>query len=321
MFIDTGSDLSWVQCRPCPVPPCHCQKDVVFDPSKSSTYSSFPCGSAACARLGDEITNGCSNSQCDYVVKYGDGSNTTGTYSSDTLTMASSALLNKFLFGCSHAEPGFRDSDRTDGLLGLGRGQQSLVSQTGQKAFSYCLPPTESHTGFFTRGVPRISSSRFAVTPMYGFPKNPTPYALFLTAITVAGRRLDVPQSVFSAGSVMDSGKIITTLPPTAYHALRAAFRAEMKMYPPARPMDDIFDTCFNMSGIGDSKVPSVGLVFEQGATVELDRSGIMLNNCLAFAPNDADDTVGFIGNVQQRTFEVLYDIGGEAFGFRRGAC
>jgi hypothetical protein len=85
--------------------------------------------------------------------------------------------------------------------------------------------------------------------------------------------------------------------------------------------MDDIFDTCFNMSGVGDSKVPSVGLVFEQGATVELDRSGIMLNNCLAFAPNDADDTVGFIGNVQQRTFEVLYDIGGEAFGFRRGAC
>ncbi|CAM0878676.1 unnamed protein product [Alopecurus aequalis] len=321
VFIDTGSDISWVQCRPCLVPPCHRQKGVVFNPSNSSTYYSFPCGSAACARLGDESSNGCSNSHCDYVVKYGDGSNTTGTYSSDTLTMASTALLHKFLFGCSHAELGFPDSDRTDGLLGLGGGELSLVSQTGEKAFSYCLPPTESHSGFFTLGVPRISSSRFAVTPMYGFAKAPTPYVLILTAITVAGRRLDVPQSVFSAGSIMDSGTIITRLPPTAYRALRAAFRAEMKMYSPAPPMDDIFDTCFNMSGVGSISVPSVGLVFERGATLELDQSGIMLNNCLAFTTNDGDDSVGFIGNVQQRTFEVLYDVGGEAFGFRRGAC
>ncbi|XP_062200164.1 aspartyl protease family protein At5g10770-like [Phragmites australis] len=320
LLVDTGSDLSWVQCRPCPVPPCHRQKDVVFDPSKSSTYSSFPCGSPACARLGSQYTNGCSNGQCDYVVKYNDGSNTTGTYSSDTLTMTSSGVVSNFLFGCSHAEQGFSDPDRTDGILGFGGGTQSLVSQTGGRAFSYCLPRTASHTGFLTLGVPHISSSRFAVTPMYRFRNTPTFHVVILQAITVAGRRLGVPPSVFSAGSIMDSGTIITRLPPTAYRALRAAFRAEMKMYPPASPIS-ILDTCFNLTGVRRVMVPRVALGFDRGAAVELHSSGIMQYGCLAFAPNGDDATPGIIGNVQQRTLEVLYDVGGWAVGFRRGAC
>jgi hypothetical protein len=29
----------------------------------------------------------------------------------------------------------------------------------------------------------------------------------------------------------------------------------------------------------------------------------------------------GILGNVQQQTMEVLYDVGGGAVGFRRGAC
>ncbi|KAM0824269.1 hypothetical protein ACQ4PT_070314 [Festuca glaucescens] len=202
VLIDTGSDLSWVQCRrPCSRPPCHRQRDAVFDPSKSSTYSPFRCGSPACARLAaDNTTNGCSGSnRCGYVVKYGDGSNTTGTYSSDTLTLNPSDVIVNFRFGCSHDITGFADTDRTDGLLRLGGDVQSLVSQAGKRAFSYCLPPTASHTGFFTLGVPRVSASRFAVTPLYRSAQSATFYFVMLQAITVAGRRLDVPPSVFSA--------------------------------------------------------------------------------------------------------------------------
>jgi hypothetical protein len=318
MLMDTGSDIPWVQCDPCPGRTCHPQKDTFFNPARSSTYSALRCGSTACKGL-DRDGNGCSRRRrCQYIVNYGDGSNTTGTYSADKLTLTPSFAVLNFRFGCSHAAQLF--SDRADGLMGLGGGSQSLVSQMAEKVFSYCLPPTASYSGFLTLGVPRrppaSSSSRFVVTPMY---KIDTFYLVLLEGITVAGRRLRVPPSAFAAGAVMDSGTVVTRLPPKAYRVLRAAFRKEMRMFPRVAPPSAIFDTCFNLSG--DVKVPSVALVFERGATVELDQSGIILDGCLAFASNGDDESAGIIGNVQQRTLEVLYDVGGRTVGFRRGAC
>ncbi|XP_066372054.1 aspartyl protease family protein At5g10770-like [Miscanthus floridulus] len=323
VFIDTGSDITWVQCRPCPVPPCHQQKDPMFDPAMSATYSAVPCGSAACRELGRD--GGCSSRNlCRYAISYAGNDSSTGTYSSDKLTLSPTYAVDGFLFGCQHApeETPNDDDARTDGIMGLGGGVPSLVSQTVEKAFSYCLPPSPSYSGFLTLGAPRVSSSRFAVTPMYIYPDHPTFYIVVLQAIVVAGRCLDVPTSVFSNGAIMDSGTPITTLPPEAYRALRAAFRKEMRMYPRAAPMENL-DTCFNLDGdVGDAKLPNITLVFERGAAMELDRKGIIVNDgCLAFAPHNDDTSPGIIGNVQQRTFEVLYDIGSQAVGFRRGAC
>jgi hypothetical protein len=66
-----------------------------------------------------------------------------------------------------------------------------------------------------------------------------------------------------------------------------------------------------------------VDLVFDGGAVVELVFDGIMIAagdgvECLAFA---ATSGLSLIGNVQQRTFEVLHDVGQSVFGFRSGAC
>ncbi|CAN6253460.1 unnamed protein product [Urochloa humidicola] len=316
MLIDTGSDVSWVQCEPCSQ--CHSQADPLFDPSSSSTYSPFSCGSATCAQLGQE-GNGCSNSQCQYIVMYGDGSSTTGTYSSDTLALGSNNVSN-FQFGCSQVESGF--DDQTDGLMGLGGGAQSLVSQTAGtfgSAFSYCLPPTASSSGFLTLGA-GTGGSGFVKTPMLRSSQIPTFYGARLVAIRVGGKQLPILRSVFSAGTIMDSGTVITRLPRTAYSALSAAFRAGMTRYPPAQP-SGILDTCFDFSGQSSVTIPSVALVFYGGAVVNLVFNGIMLYNCLAFAGNIDDSSLGIIGNVQQRTFEVLYDVGGSSVGFRAGAC
>ncbi|KAJ1280796.1 hypothetical protein BS78_04G260300 [Paspalum vaginatum] len=314
MLIDTGSDVSWVQCKTCSQ--CHSQADPLFDPRSSSTYSPFSCGSAACSQLGQE-GNGCSSSQCQYIVTYGDGSSTTGTYSSDTLALGPNTVRN-FQFGCSHVESGF--NDQTDGLMGLGGGAQSLVSQTAGtfgKAFSYCLPPTPSSSGFLTLGA---GASGFVKTPMLRSSQVPTFYGVRLQAIRVGGRQLSIPTSVFSAGTIMDSGTVITRLPATAYSALSSAFKAGMKQYPPAPP-SGILDTCFDFSGQSSISLPTVALVFSGGAVVNLDPNGIILDSCLAFAGNSDDSSLGIIGNVQQRTFEVLYDVGRGAVGFRAGAC
>ena len=45
--LDTGSDVSWVQCKPCSPPACYAQKGPLFDPAGSSTYSAVPCSADA----------------------------------------------------------------------------------------------------------------------------------------------------------------------------------------------------------------------------------------------------------------------------------
>ncbi|KAB8082183.1 hypothetical protein EE612_003982, partial [Oryza sativa] len=70
VVIDTGSDVSWVQCEPCPAPsPCHAHAGALFDPAASSTYAAFNCSAAACAQLGDSgEANGCdAKSRCQYI--------------------------------------------------------------------------------------------------------------------------------------------------------------------------------------------------------------------------------------------------------------
>jgi len=321
MSIDTGSDVSWVQCAPCAAQSCSSQKDKLFDPAMSATYSAFSCGSAQCAQLGDE-GNGCLKSQCQYIVKYGDGSNTAGTYGSDTLSLTSSDAVKSFQFGCSHRAAGF--VGELDGLMGLGGDTESLVSQTAAtygKAFSYCLPPpSSSGGGFLTLGAAGgASSSRYSHTPMVRF-SVPTFYGVFLQGITVAGTMLNVPASVFSGASVVDSGTVITQLPPTAYQALRTAFKKEMKAYPSAAPVGSL-DTCFDFSGFNTITVPTVTLTFSRGAAMDLDISGILYAGCLAFTATTHDGDTGILGNVQQRTFEMLFDVGGRTIGFRSGAC
>nr|CAB3480524.1 unnamed protein product [Digitaria exilis] len=318
VLIDTGSDVSWVQCAPCWE--CHSQADQLFDPSSSSTYSPFSCDSQACTQLGQE-GNGCSSSQCQYIVRYVDGSYTAGTYGSDTLTLGSDAITS-FQFGCSSDESGVDTDTLTDGLMGLGRGPQSLVSQTAGtfgSAFSYCLPPSPSSTGFLTLGASSGGGgSGFVTTPMVARDVNPTYYQVVLEAIMVGGTQLDVPSSVFSAGTLMDSGTIVTRLPPTAYSSLSSAFEAGMSQYPPAQDPNNFFDTCFDFSSLGNGEplsVPEVTLVFAGGAVISLAYDGIMEGNCLAFKANEDDSYLSTIGNIQQRTFEVLYDVGQSTVG------
>uniref|UniRef100_A0ACD5Y8S2 Uncharacterized protein n=1 Tax=Avena sativa TaxID=4498 RepID=A0ACD5Y8S2_AVESA len=322
MVLDTASIFPWLQCAPCPVPPCHPQKETLYDPAKSPTSATFSCNSPACTQLGP-FANGCVNNQCQYRVRYPDGSTTMGTYVSDVMTLTPTRVLPRFQFGCSHFAQGASINTQTAGSMGLGGGPQSLVSQgkdTYGDAFSYCIPPTASTTGFFLLGVPPRSSSRYVVTPMVKDKFNPALYAVRLQAITVAGQLLAVPPTVFAAGSVMDSRAPITRLPPTAYLALRSAFRSRMTMYRMVPPKEHL-DTCYDFTGVSTITLPRIVLVFDRNAAVELDPSGVLFDGCLAFTSTADDHATGIIGNVQQRTIEVFYDVGGGAMAFRRGAC
>ncbi|CAM0944493.1 unnamed protein product [Alopecurus aequalis] len=322
--LDTGSDVSWVQCKPCSPPACYSQKDPLFDPAQSSTYSTVPCSADACLELGI-FSDGCSGSQCLYVVSYGDGSNTTGVYSSDTLTLtpgtSSGNEVEPFLFGCGRVQTGLFIG--IDGLLALGRQSMSLRSQASNAyggVFSYCLPPKETSTGYLTLGGPS-SASGFVTTGLLTAWNAPTFYVVMLTGISVGGQQVGgVPTSVFAGGTVVDTGTVITRLPPTAYTALRSAFRSAMTRYSyPSAPAMGILDTCYDFSRYDVVTLPTVALTFSGGATLALEAPGILSSGCLAFAPNGGDGDVAILGNVQQRSFAVRFD--GSTVGFMPGAC
>ncbi|KAL6596632.1 hypothetical protein ACP70R_047275 [Stipagrostis hirtigluma subsp. patula] len=330
VLIDTGSDLSWVQCKPCNTTECYPQKDPLFDPSSSSTYAPVLCDTDACRGLAargvynNSCTNGTGPSLCRYQIGYGDGSTTVGLYSTETLTLKPGVSVKNFSFGCGFDQEG--PNDKYDGLLGLGGAPESLVSQTAAvygAAFSYCLPPGNGTSGFLTLGAPSNSTAGFVFTPMHRLPNFATFYMVTLAGISVGGKPLDIPPTVFSKGMIIDSGTVITGLPGKAYSALRSAFRSAMSEYPLLPPTDDGLDTCYNFTGFSNVTVPKVALTFSGGATIDLDvPSGVLLEGCLAFVGgDDTDNLIGVIGNVNQRTFEVLYDSGKGNVGFRAGAC
>jgi hypothetical protein len=329
--LDTGSDQSWVQCKPCA--DCYEQHDPVFDPAKSSTYSAIPCGARECQELGSS-SRICSSDRkkCPYEVSYGDDSYTVGDLARDTLTLSLSPAdtVRGFLFGCGHSNAG--TFGEVDGLLGLGRGKASLPSQVAARyaaGFSYCLPSSPSAAGYLSFGGAAAVPANARFTEMVTG-QDPSSYYLNLTGILVAGRAIKVPPSVFAtaAGTIIDSGTAFSRLPPRAYAALRSAFRSAMGRYRYKRaPSSTIFDTCYDFTDHETVQIPSVALVFADGATVHLHPSGVLYTwndvsqTCLAFVPNHDEADLGILGNTQQRTLAVIYDVGNQKIGFGAKGC
>ncbi|KAL5559618.1 hypothetical protein UlMin_035829 [Ulmus minor] len=330
LIFDTGSDLTWTQCQPC-AKYCYNQKETIFDPNKSNSYANISCTSATCALLtsGTSTSPGCSQSSsaCTYGIQYGDQSYSVGYFSKDTLTLSPSDVIPNFLFGCGQNNRGLFGGSA--GLIGLGRDKISLVEQTAQKYgryFSYCLPKSSSSTGFLKFGNTGASSKSIKYTPLSTLSLSGSFYAIQLLGISVGGQKLSTPASVYqSSGTIIDSGTVITRLPPTAYSALSAEFKKQMSAYKSTSALS-ILDTCYDLSGYTTVTIPKISFLFGGGTTVDIDSTGILFASsssqvCLAFAPNGDDSDVAIFGNVQQKGFEVVYDIGGGKIGFGTGGC
>jgi hypothetical protein len=324
IIFDTGSDVSWIQCQPC-TGHCYQQHDPLFDPSKSSTYSVVPCGTPACSLAGGR----CNGTTCLYTVHYGDGSSTSGALSQETLTFTSARTFSGFTFGCGTTNLG--DFGEVDGLLGLGRGHFSLPSQTTSSfggSFSYCMPSFNTTPGYLTIGSTPVTG-KVQYTAMIKKPAYPSFYFVELVSINIGGYVLPVPPTVFTkTGTLLDSGTILTYIPMKAYTLLRDRFKFTMKGNKPA-PAFDILDTCYDFSGQSGIFIPAVSLIFSDGGVFDLNFYGILIFpddaqpaiGCLAFVGNPEGAPLSIIGNTQQRSTEVIYDVGAERIGFVPFRC
>ncbi|KAK3420547.1 hypothetical protein EUGRSUZ_G01378, partial [Eucalyptus grandis] len=306
LIFDTGSPLTWTQCQPC-VGSCYTQSDPIFDPS--------------------HLSSGCSRSTCLYGIQYGDQSSSVGFFATEKLTISPTDVIDNFEFGCGENNQGL--FGRAAGLIGLSDDKISIVEQTATKYgkyFSYCLPSSSSSTGHLTFGKDGGASNSVSFTPLSTVPQSSQFYGISIVGISVEGNRLSIPSTVFSSGgAIIDSGTVISRLPPTAYSALRTAFRKAMANYTTA-PALSILDTCYDFSKESTVTVPTITFSFAGGADINLDHNGIFYvakasQVCLAFAANGADTDLGIYGNVQQKTFEVVYDVAGGKLGFGSKGC
>ncbi|XBI05167.1 hypothetical protein VPH35_133359 [Triticum aestivum] len=154
--IDTGSDLTWLQCD-APCQSCNKVPHPLYKPTKSKIV---PCADSLCTTLlSSQIPNNkqCpSPHQCDYKIKYTDSSSSRGVLVTDSfgLTLRNSSRVTVAA---------------TDGLLGLGRGSVSLVSQLKQQGITknvlaHCL--STNGGGFLYFGDDIVSTSRATWVPM-----------------------------------------------------------------------------------------------------------------------------------------------------------
>ncbi|CAK7354034.1 unnamed protein product [Dovyalis caffra] len=322
LLFDTGSDLTWTQCQPCSKA-CFPQKEEKFDPTKSSSYKNVSCSSKLCNLIGKETAQGCSSSNtCLYGVQYGSGY-TIGFLATETLTIGSSDEFENFLFGCGEKNVGRFNG--TTGLLGLGRSPIAFPSQTTSKyknIFSYCLPASQSSTGYLSFGGEVSQATKFTRIS----PKVQQFYALNIVGISVGGRKLPINVSI--SQTVIDSGTTITFLPSTTYSALASAFREMMANYTPTKGSSSI-QPCYDFSNLGNGsfRIPSISVFFEGGVEVDIHSSGILIplnglkEMCLAFADTGSDSDFAIFGNFQQKTYEVVYDVAKEMVGFAPGGC
>ncbi|KAF0909669.1 hypothetical protein E2562_000029 [Oryza meyeriana var. granulata] len=338
LTLDTGSDLIWTQCAPCPA--CFDQDLPYFDPSTSSSTFPLPsCDSTLCQAL--PVTS-CGkrkfwpNKTCVYSYSYGDNSVTTGLLEVEKFTFGAGASVPGVAFGCGLFNSGVFKSNET-GIAGFGRGALSLPSQLKVGNFSHCFTAvngSKPSTVLLSLPANLYKNGRGAIqtTPLVKNPDNPTFYYLSLKGITVGSTRLPVPESEFglrngTGGTIIDSGTAITSLPPRIYRLVRHAFAAQVKLpVAPGNTTDPYL--CFFAPPLGKPQrpyVPKLVLHFE-GATMNLPRENYVFevedegNSFVCLAINEGGERTT-IGNFQQQNMHVLYDLKNNKLSFVPAQC
>ncbi|KAK4729225.1 hypothetical protein R3W88_022213 [Solanum pinnatisectum] len=336
VIADTGSDLTWTQCKPCV--DCFKQLGPIFNPKNSCSYKTIGCNNKLCQGFI------CNNNTCNYEVSYGDQSHTMGDLSIETFTFASTSGQNvsipNIVFGCGH-DNGGTFPNATSGIIGLGGGNASIVNQMHQQIkgkFSYCLIPLESlldnsnatsHINFGNCAI--VSGPDVVSTPL--IKKEPsTFYYLNLKGISVGNRTIEFKSSPISppvgggghdqGNIIIDSGTTLTYVPDTFYLNLEAMLMLSINATKKDDPSSS-FGLCYESNENGTIDVPKIVAHFTN-ADLELSTSNIFTQAeegivCLTIVPGG--NQISIFGNLAQANFLIGYDLKANKVSFKPTDC
>ncbi|CAM0906564.1 unnamed protein product [Alopecurus aequalis] len=328
LIVDSGSTVTYVPCASCEQ--CGNHQDPRFQPDLSSTYSPVKCN-VDCTCDNDK-------SQCTYERQYAEMSSSSGVLGEDIVSFGTESELKpqRAVFGCENSETGDLFSQHADGIMGLGRGQLSIMDQLVDKgvigdSFSMCYGGMDIGGGAMVLGAmpvpPDMIFSR-------SDPVRSPYYNIELKEIHVAGKALKLDARIFDNkhGTVLDSGTTYAYLPEQAFLAFKDAVTSKVHPLKKIRGPDPNYkDICFAGAGRNVSKLsevfPEVDMVFGNGHKLSLSPENYLFRHskvegayCLGVFQNGKDPTT-LLGGIVVRNTLVTYDRHNEKIGFWKTNC
>ncbi|XP_030475190.1 aspartic proteinase nepenthesin-2-like [Syzygium oleosum] len=325
--MDTGSNLLWVHCIPCPN--CAQASIRIYNPSTSSTYTNVSCRSEYCEALRQSSCDQREN--CKYELHYEGAAPTEGMLATESFIFDTSddGLLTvpNVVFGCSHESN--EKPDAVMGVLGLNNNKVSLATQLGNK-FSYCVgrikdPSYEYNQLILGEGAILEGDS----TPLEIYNGY---YYVTLEGISLGGAMLDIPKNTFQrtdsgkGGVMIDSGGEFSFLVQRAYEELAAAVMNMIDLRFWFKPELHFSQLCFEGNVTKEIKgFPSVTFHFSGGAELGLEAESLFSQStptsfCMTILQADYEQP-GVIGVGAQQYHNVGYDISGKKLYLRRMDC
>jgi hypothetical protein len=324
LAVDTSNDAAWIPCAGCAGCPTTA---TPFNPAASASYRTVACGSPLCAQTPNAACP-LDSKACGFSLTYADSS-LVAALSQDSLAVAND-VVKAYTFGCLQRATG--TAAPPQGLLGLGRGPLSFLSQTKDMygaTFSYCLPSFKSMNFSGTLRLGRNGQpQRIKTTPLLANPHRSSLYYVNMTGIRVGRKVVPIPAAALAfdaatgAGTVLDSGTMFTRLVAPAYAAVRDEVRRRV-----GGTVSSLggFDTCFTDPAV---KWPAVTLLFD-GMQVTLPEENVVIHStygttsCLAMAaaPDGVNTVLNVIASMQQQNHRVLFDVPNGRVGFARERC
>ncbi|KQJ92016.1 aspartic proteinase Asp1 [Brachypodium distachyon] len=336
--VDTGSDLTWLQCD-APCVSCNKVPHPLYRPTKNKIV---PCVDQLCSSLHGGLSgkHKCDSpkQQCDYEIKYADQGSSLGVLLTDSFAvrLANSSIVRPSLaFGCGYDQQVGSSTEvaPTDGVLGLGSGSISLLSQLKQHGITknvvgHCLSIRGG--GFLFFGDNLVPYSRATWVPMVRSAfKNY--YSPGTASLYFGGRSLGVrPMEV-----VLDSGSSFTYFGAQPYQALVTALKSDL-----SKTLKEVFDPSLPLCWKGKKPFKSVldvkkefkslVLSFSNGkkALMEIPPENYLIvtkfgNACLGIL-NGSEiglKDLNIVGDITMQDQMVIYDNERGQIGWIRAPC
>ncbi|KAG7543524.1 Xylanase inhibitor C-terminal [Arabidopsis thaliana x Arabidopsis arenosa] len=339
--VDTGSDILWVNCAPCPKCPVKTDLGIplsLYDSKASSTSKSVGCQDAFCSFIMQSETCG-AKKPCSYHVVYGDGSTSDGDFVKDNITLdqvtgnlRTAPLAQEVVFGCGKNQSGQlgQTDSAVDGIMGFGQSNTSVISQLAaggsvKRIFSHCLDNMNGG-GIFAIG--EVESPVVKTTPLV---PNQVHYNVILKGMDVDGEPIDLPPSLASTngdgGTIIDSGTTLAYLPQNLYNSLIEKITAKQQVK--LHMVQETF-ACFSFTSNTDKAFPVVNLHFEDSLKLSVYPHDYLFSlredmYCFGWqsggmTTQDGADVI-LLGDLVLSNKLVVYDLENEVIGWADHNC
>ncbi|KAK9697170.1 hypothetical protein RND81_08G019500 [Saponaria officinalis] len=341
LLFDTGAELTWTQCDGCT--DCFEQSSPLFPKDKSETYR--PYGQNDCPGFWID-------DHCLAWKSYVGGTEIKGDWAREMLTVAgvyphSEDVVKEFSFVCATETANFISEDYPNnvitGVLGMGNGKFSLMSQWGKNKFAYCIQEVDFEVHHESAMLLRFGDNveeppNMFVTPLLKV-GNSAYYYLKLHDISVNGVKLNIPHDLFAikpdntGGTIIDSAAFYTHLVPEAYTILEDAitkFITEnsfyLTKYP--NPSDIGAEACWEPTIEANHVLPSVTFHFEGDADLFVKPSQVFLTASTPELPPPGfyyltirRGDINVIGSMHQFNHLMVFDVQNSKFSFAIADC